>query len=154
MPNSTASITIPLTVFNNLTTGNLCSIGKMTLSTQDTRVQLQDVTTTSNKIVVTLPKSPVNTADLDLIFSLDTSGLSGSDNYQIAYVLFGGPNSTAIFTGERGANSTSVTVTDALSTTNPTGFFEFFVIVQKGASSGQAGIYGIIDPPIENDQEA
>ena len=134
MPNGTATITIPVTTFNRISSGLKCVIGTLT-TTGDTRVQISPAGG-----VVVKPILNDGTA-LNLVFQL--SGLGPS--YNIAAVVFGVSGNTAVFTGQTGNNTGSVTVADALATT---GAWEFYVIVQQGSG----GNIGLIDPPIENDQ--
>lgn len=130
---ATATITIPVQTFNELSTGLLCPIGTMTVS-GDSRV------TIVSGVIKVKPVS-TNTEPLTLAFTL--SGLDNS--YNIAGVVFGGAGSSSVFTAQAGNSSGTVSVADALGTQ---GNWELYVIVQKGSG----GKIGVIDPPIENDQ--
>ena len=134
----TATITIPVTTFNLLSTGQQCVIGTMTAAAAgDPRVTINAATNT----IVVKPVAGVTTA-LNLAFNL--SGLNSS--YNIAGIIFTGANSSNIFNNQKGDGTGTVTVTDALATV---GTWELIVIVQQGSG----GNIGLIDPPIENDAE-
>jgi hypothetical protein len=146
-PTSTVQVYIPVSTFNNVDTGQFCTIGNMQifpLNPSETRVAI-----TNGALVIT--ESVEDTSQLDLqFFVLDTNQMpaagapfSGTPNYNVLGIAFAGSDSGAF--APAGGSGGSLTFQDAIG--NDLGNGEFVMIAQQTSTSN----IGIIDPPIDND---